>query len=229
MNAADLAAAFATLPPAWVAVLPGWTPERLAAVRDCIAAVSGDRPIAPDDPFRALRLVGPAAAKVVVIGQDPYPTAGHADGLAFSAARGKPRSLARVFEVLAADRPGFEPPAVWSLDAWAEAGVLLLNPVMTVEIGRTASHMDCGWQALTSEIVVVLRERPEPPVFLLWGGKARAFWAASVAGDSGAVVLATRHPSYDFNRAFMADGSHFEATAHLVDWWAIGQSYDAVL
>ena len=223
MNAGDLAAAFATLPPAWAAVLPGWTPKRLAAVRECIAAVSGDRPIAPDDPFRALRLVAPEAAKVVVIGQDPYPTAGHADGLAFSAARGKPRSLARVFEVLASDRPGFVAPTVWSLDVWARAGVLLLNPVLTVEVGRSASHMFCGWQALTSEIVQVLSERVDPPVFLLWGGKAKAFWAATIIEGSRAPVHATRHPSYDFDRAFMAEGSQFEATAHLVDWWAIGR------
>ena len=229
MKAADLAAAFATLPPAWSAVLPGWTPERLAAVRECIAVASGVRPIAPDDPLRALRMVAPDAAKVVVIGQDPYPTAGHADGLAFSAARGKPRSLARVFEVLSADRPGFTPPPLWSLDAWAEAGVLLLNPVLTVEVGRTASHMKCGWQALTSEIVRVLSERPDPPAFLLWGTKARAFWATSVEGGSRAMVLTTRHPSYDFDGAFMADGSHFEATAHLVDWWAIGQGDGPVL
>ena len=229
MNAGDLAAAFASLPPAWAAVLPGWTAERLAAVRDCIAAVSGDRPIAPDDPFRALRLVAPEAVEVVVIGQDPYPTAGHADGLAFSAARGRPRSLARVFEVLAADRPGFEPPAQWSLDGWARAGVLLLNPVLTVEVAHSASHMDCGWQALTSEIVSHLGQRPEPPVFLLWGGKAKAFWAASSAAGSGAVVHTTRHPSYDFSRSFMAEGSHFAATAHLVDWWAIGQRPASVL
>ena len=229
MKAVDLEAAFATLPPAWAAVLPGWTPERLAAVRDCVAAVSGDRQIAPDDPFRALRLVAPAAVKVVVIGQDPYPTAGHADGLAFSGARGKPRSLARVFEVLSADRPGFVPPAVWSLDAWAEAGVLLLNPVLTVEVGRSASHMGCGWQALTSEIVRVLSQRFDPPVFLLWGGKARAFWADSVTEGSRAIAFATRHPAYDFARTFMSEGSHFDATAHLVDWWAIGRGAGPVL
>jgi uracil-DNA glycosylase len=75
-----------------------------------VRRVSGDRPIAPPDPFRALRLVAPDAVKVVVFGQDPYPTAGHADGLAFSAGRGKPRSLARIFEVLARDRPGFVAP-----------------------------------------------------------------------------------------------------------------------
>ena len=144
MKAADLDAAFASLPPAWAAVLPGWTRERLGAVRRCVEAVSGDRPIAPEDPFRALRLVAPDEVKVVVIGQDPYPTAGHADGLAFSAGRGRPRSLARVFEVLAADRPGdFQPPEVWNLDAWAKRGVLLLNPGADCRGGRQPEdHMD---------------------------------------------------------------------------------------
>ena len=222
MKAADLAAAFASLPPAWAAVLPGWTPEKLDAVRRSVEAVSGDRQIAPDDPFRALRLVAPDEVKVVVIGQDPYPTPGHADGLAFSAGTGRPRSLARLFEVLAADRPGsFRAPEVWKLDAWARRGVLLLNPVLSVEIGRSGSHMECGWQALTLEIVEFLSNRANPPTFLLWGAKAQAFWASAAPGQARA--LTTRHPSYDFQRAFMAEGSHFEATADLVDWWAIGR------
>ena len=229
MKAADLTAAFATLPAAWRAVLPGWTSERLAAVQRCVEAISGDRPIAPDDPFRALRLVAPADVKVVVVGQDPYPTAGHADGLAFSAGKGRPRSLARVFEVLAADRPGaFAPPEVWALDAWAEQGVLLLNPTLTVEIGRSGSHQSCGWQALTTELVAHLKNRRDPPVFLLWGGKAKVFWDS--AGPSGRVrALVTRHPSYDMQRAFMADGSHFLATADLVDWWALDRPSKRVL
>jgi len=222
MTAADLAAAFASLPPAWAAVLPGWTPEKLDAVRRSVEAVSGDRQIAPDDPFRALRLVAPDEVKVVVIGQDPYPTSGHADGLAFSAGKGRPRSLARVFEVLAADRPGsFRAPEVWKLDAWARRGVLLLNPVLSVEIGRSGSHMECGWQALTLEIVEFLSHRVNPPTFLLWGTKAQVFWAN--AAPSQARTLTTRHPSYDFQRGFMAEGSHFEATADLVDWWALGR------
>jgi len=228
MKAADLSAAFASLPPAWAAALPGWTEERLDAVRRCIEAVSGERPIAPDDPFRALRLVPPADVKVVVIGQDPYPTAGHADGLAFSAGKGRPRSLARVFEVLAADRPGaFQPPEVWKLDAWARRGVLLLNPVLTVEVGATGSHLDCGWQALTIEIVEALSCRATPPTFLLWGSKAQAFWAQAAPGNAAALM--TRHPSYDFQRTFMAEGSHFEATADLVDWWAIGRPGEPML
>ena len=229
MKASELAASLATLPPAWAQVLPGWTPERLLALQDQVLAVSGDALIAPDDPLRALRLVEPAAVKVVVLGQDPYPTAGHADGLAFSAGKGRPRSLARIFELLAAARPGFSPPDVWSLDAWARQGVLLLNPVMTVEVGRSGSHLRCGWQALTREIVAYLCGRERPPVFLIWGTKARDFWAAACPPGSKAVALATRHPSYDFDRAFMAEGNHFEATAHLVDWWTIGSTRGGVL
>ena len=229
MKAVELEAALAAVPPAWQAVLPGWTPAALRRVLECIVAASGANDIAPEDPYRALRLVPPEAVKVVVIGQDPYPTAGHADGLAFSAQRGRPRSLARVFEVLAADRPGFVPPATWSLDAWAHQGVLLLNPVLTIEVGRTGSHQACGWQAVTRQIVEYLAGKDEPPAFLLWGGKARDFFASAGAMAGAAAVHATRHPSYDFDRRFMADGSHFEATAHLVDWWGIGRAELPVL
>lgn len=221
MTADDLAAAWAAFPPAWRAALPGWTDSQARAVVAAVRAASADRPIAPPDPFRALRRVAPEAARVVLFGQDPYPTAGHADGLAFSAGRGRPRSLQRVFEVLAADRPGFEPPSHGRLDAWAEQGVLLLNTALTVEIGRAGSHLAVGWQSLTSLVVRHLCERPSPPVFLLWGGQAQAFFAAAAPAGHGARVLATRHPSYDFQRRFMAEGSHFLATADLVDWWRL--------
>ena len=103
MTADDLPAAFATLPAAWRAVLPGWTPAAERAVIDRVRAASGAREIAPADPFRAMRLVPPEAARVVVFGQDPYPKPGHADGLAFSAGHGRPHSLRRIFQVLAAD------------------------------------------------------------------------------------------------------------------------------
>lgn len=222
MTADDLPAAFAALPAAWRVQLAGWTPAAEARLVDEIRALSGDRPIAPQDPFRALRLVAPDEARVVVFGQDPYPTAGHADGLAFSAGRGRPRSLARVFDVLAADRPGWAAPAVWSLDHWARRGVLLLNPTLTVEVGRAGSHVSSSWRTLTSEIVRVLLDRPAPPAFLLWGSQAQAFFDTAVDGRGvgSAQVLRTRHPSYDFERRFMADGSHFIATADRVDWWS---------
>lgn len=222
MTADDLPAAFASLPLPWSEALPGWTPALRETVVANIRRVSGARPIAPPDPFRALRLVRPDAVKAVVFGQDPYPTAGHADGLAFSAGRGRPRSLARIFEVLARDRPGFTPPERWNLDAWAHQGVLLLNPVLTVEVGRAGSHEACGWQALTCQIVDVLCRRIDPPIFLLWGSKAQAFFAGALPAGSAPRVLATRHPSYDFERRFMAEpDSHFVATAGLIDWWRL--------
>lgn len=221
MTADDLPSALASLPPSWAAALPGWTQQRLGDVARRVREVSADRPIAPADPWRALRFGGPDDIKVVLFGQDPYPRPGHADGLAFSAGQGKPASLRRVFQVLAADRPGWKPPPVWKLDGWARQGVLLLNPTLSIEVGRIGSHMACGWQALTSDIVEVLCRRDQPPVFMLWGAKAEAFFVAAQPPDSQPTVLVTRHPSNDFQRRFMAEGSHFLATAHLVDWWTL--------
>ncbi len=222
MTANDLPQAFASLPAAWREVLPTWTPEAEQSVIGRVKGLSLDREIAPSDPFRALRLVSPGDAKVVIFGQDPYPTAGHADGLAFSAGHGKPRSLARIFKVLAQDRPGWKPPAVWKLDAWARQGVLLLNPALTVEVGVAGSHLKVGWQALTSDIVLALLASKVPPVFMVWGGKAQDFLSKAVAKDGHTPrVLTTRHPSYDIRKQFMAEGSHFLATQDLVDWWTL--------
>jgi uracil-DNA glycosylase len=229
VTADDLPAAFAALPPTWAAVLPGWTPALTADVVQCVKRVSGEREIAPADPFRALRLVRPDTVKVVIFGQDPYPTAGHADGLAFSAGKGRPRSLARIFDVLAADQPGFMPPARWNLDAWARQGVLLLNPTLTVEVGRAGAHLACGWQALTSRIVQYLCTLSQPPVFLLWGGKAQDFFARAAPAGAAPRVLTARHPSYDIKREFMADGSHFIATQNLIDWWSFSEPPEIVI
>ena len=223
MTAADLPAAFASIPRAWREALPGWTESAFGAVIDNVRRTSGSRAIAPPDPFRALRFVPPAGVKVVVLGQDPYPKAGVADGLAFSARVGRPPSLRRVFDVLEADRPGYTRPVVWALDRWARQGVLLLNPTLTIECGIIGSHMDCGWQALTSNFVQALYLQPVPPVFLLWGRPAQSFFDSIAVKAGKAEVLRTRHPSNDFRREFMADGSHFVATRHLVDWWVIDE------
>jgi uracil-DNA glycosylase len=223
VTADDLPAAFDTLPDAWRAVLPGWTATAQQAVVDRVRAASGVREIAPEDPFRALRLVGPSDVKVVVFGQDPYPKPGHADGLAFSAGQGHPHSLRRIFEVLANDRPGWQRPQRWVLDPWAARGVLLLNPTLTVEVGRAGAHLNCQWQVLTSQIVQTLCNRERPPVFLLWGKPANAFFdSAQPAGAGEVTVLRSRHPSHDIRREFMAAGSHFAATADRVDWWSLG-------
>jgi uracil-DNA glycosylase len=100
---------------------------------------------------------------------------------------------------------------------------LLLNPVLTVEVGRAASHEHCGWQALTRQIVQTLCGFDPAPVFLLWGAKAQSFFAGALPVGCLPHVLTTRHPSYDFQRRFMAaPDSHFLATQDLVDWWALG-------
>ena len=221
MTADDLPAAFASLPAAWRSCLTGWTPEAQARLTEAVRRVSGDRPIAPSDPFRALRLVAPSEVRVVVFGQDPYPGAGHADGLAFSAPTSTRPSLRRIFDVLEADRPGWRRPRSGRLDAWARQGVLLLNPTLTVEVGRSNSHTRVGWQALTAQVVEVLASRPRPPVFLLWGAQAAAFIEQAVPAGAALRILRTRHPSNDFARTFMAEGSHFVATRQQVDWWGL--------
>ncbi len=223
MTADDLPAAFESLPAVWRQALPGWTDALQNDVIDRVRRASGARPIAPADPFRALRFAPPEGIKVVILGQDPYPKPGHADGLAFSAGHGRPHSLQRVFKVLEADKPGFVPPRTWALDDWARRGVLLLNPTLTVEIGSVGSHTTCGWHALTSEIVKALCGSPASPIFLLWGKPANAFFDECRPASASPRVLRTRHPSHDFKRQFMADGSHFLATQDRVDWWAIGQ------
>ena len=221
LPADDLPAAFASLPAAWAAALPGWTDALCGEVTRRVRQASGDRPIAPDDPFRALRFVPPQSVKVVVFGQDPYPKVGQADGLAFSAGRGKPASLRRIFQVLADDRPGFAPPAAWKLDGWARQGVLLLNPTLTIEVGRIGSHIDCGWQALTSQIVQMLCKSHAPPAFLLWGDKAQRFFEQACPPGAAPRVLKTRHPSNDMRRKFMSEGRQFVQTGALVDWWEL--------
>jgi len=222
VTADDLPQVLRLLPPAWHERLPGWTASAQSDLIDRVRAVSADRFIAPADPFRALRMVAPDAVKVVVIGQDPYPTAGQADGLAFSAERSTRPSLRRVFDALENDRPGWQRPTGGRLDNWARQGVLLLNPVLTVEVGRKESHMSVGWQGLTASVVKLLCLRGSPPVFLLWGSKAQAFYSdAACPTETPPTVLRTRHPSNDFRGDFMRDASHFMATSDLIDWWTL--------
>ncbi|GAB4111894.1 MAG: uracil-DNA glycosylase [Tibeticola sp.] len=227
MTGAELAAAFDTLPRAWRACLPCWAAQARDALVASVVAASGSRPIAPADPFRALRLVAPEEVRVVVFGQDPYPGEGHADGLAFSAPTASRPSLRRIFDVLEADRPGWRRPRSGRLDAWARQGVLLLNPTLTVEVGRKNSHTAVGWQAFTGEIVRALALRTPPPTFLAWGAQAIAFLRDNLPADAKVPVLTTRHPANDFERSFMADGSHFARTADLVNWWVLADEVPA--
>lgn len=114
--------------------------------------------------------------RVLVVGQDPYPTPGHAVGLSFSVSprtRPVPRSLANIFREYSDDL-GHPTPATGDLTPWAEQGVLLLNRVLTVEPGSPGSHRGNGWEAVTEQAIRALVGRAgEPMVAILWGSDAR--------------------------------------------------------
>jgi uracil-DNA glycosylase len=156
-----------------------------------LAAGRGYLPAGPDV-LRAFR-APMAAVRVLVIGQDPYPTPGHAVGLSFSVSPGTrplPRSLQNIFREYVEDL-GHPPPATGDLSPWTERGVLLLNRVLTVAPGQPGSHRGRGWEAVTDQAVRALVARGGPLVALLWGRDAQ-----SVRPLLGATpVVATAHPS----------------------------------
>lgn len=111
--------------------------------------------------------------KVIIVGQDPYPTPGHSVGLAFSVTRQTrlPRSLVNIYKELAADL-GVPTPTHGDLSGWADEGVFLLNRVLTVRAGETGSHRKLGWNAVTDAAVRALVARDQPLVAILWGREA---------------------------------------------------------
>lgn len=114
--------------------------------------------------------------RVLVVGQDPYPTPGHAVGLSFSVGpdvRPLPRSLANIFKELYDDL-GIGPPSNGDLTPWADQGVLLLNRVLTVAPGAAGSHRGRGWEAVTERAITALAERGGPMAAILWGRDAQS-------------------------------------------------------
>ncbi len=184
------------IPPAWQPALAAITGDvaaldaRLAAARARGAIVA---PGAPDI-FRALALTAPEDVRVVILGQDPYPTPGHADGLAFSVRPGvaPPRSLRNIFRELCDDL-GLPPPTGGSLEPWARQGVLLLNTVLTVPEGAANAHAGWGWERVSDAVVDAVNASAAPTVFVLWGRQAQA--KARRIDTGRHLVLASAHPS----------------------------------
>jgi uracil-DNA glycosylase len=113
--------------------------------------------------------------RVLIVGQDPYPTPGHPVGLSFSVdpnVRNLPGSLKNIFREYCDDL-GYPMPSNGDLTPWTERGVLLLNRVLTVEPGKPASHRGKGWEAVTEQAIVALAKRDAPMVAILWGSDAR--------------------------------------------------------
>ncbi|HET7682173.1 MAG TPA: uracil-DNA glycosylase [Marmoricola sp.] len=134
-----------------------------------------------------------AEVKVLIVGQDPYPTPGHPVGLSFSVApdvRPLPKSLVNIYRELADDL-GVPPPQHGDLSAWAEAGVMLLNRSLTVCPGQPASHRGKGWEPVTDRAIEVLAKRGGPLAAILWGRDAQ-----TLKGSLGPVPwVESVHPS----------------------------------
>ncbi len=116
-----------------------------------------------------------AEVRVLVVGQDPYPTPGHPMGLSFSVqpdVRPLPRSLDNIFRELVADL-GVPRPSTGDLTPWADQGVMLLNRVLTVRPGAPASHRGQGWESVTDRAIEALVDRGGPLVAVLWGRDAQ--------------------------------------------------------
>ncbi len=146
------------------------------------------------DIFNALKLTAYNDVKVVLLGQDPYHGAGQAQGLCFSVADGvrQPPSLQNIFKELNNDL-GYAPPANGSLIKWAQNGVLLLNTVLTVREGQANSHKGKGWEQFTDRVIMLLNEREQPLVFLLWGANAKA--KRELISNPSHLILQAAHPS----------------------------------
>lgn len=175
--------------------------------------------------FRALELTPFEKVRVVILGQDPYPTRGHADGLAFSVqphVRPLPRSLRNVLREYREDL-GYPAPSTGDLTGWAQQGVLLLNTILTVEEGKPLSHEGLGWEKLTLEILTSLNEKKERLAILLWGKKAQEY--AARFDQKKHLVLGAAHPSpYSANNGFFGC-RHFSKAAEYLstskDMWKL--------
>ncbi len=162
---------------------PTWVPA-LTPVADTIARmgdflrgeVAAGRGYLPAGPHILRAFTRPFdEVRVLIVGQDPYPTPGHPIGLSFAVdqhVRPVPRSLANIYTEMRSDL-ALATPSTGDLSPWADRGVLLLNRVLTVRPGASGSHQGKGWEAVTARAIEALVARGGPLVAILWGRQAR--------------------------------------------------------
>jgi uracil-DNA glycosylase len=177
------------------------------------------------DVFNAFRATPLDRVRVVILGQDPYPTPGHAHGLCFSVRPGVrlPGSLRNIYRERESDL-GIPPVKHGFLESWAERGVLLLNAVLTVRAGAPNSHKGKGWEAFTDAAIAAVNALPHRVVFLLWGSFAQKK-AAGVDAKRHAVIKGV-HPSplsaengFFGSRPFSKVNAALEASGQVpIDW-----------
>lgn len=168
---------------------------QIAAMGDFLRAeVAAGRPYLPAGQHVLRAFTHPfAEIRVLIVGQDPYPTPGHAVGLSFSVAaetRPLPASLRNIFQEYQEDL-GLPAPSSGDLSPWAAQGVCLLNRALTVEPGNANAHQGKGWEAVTEQAIRALAARGGPLVAILWGRNARNL--KPLLGDVPAIESA--HPS----------------------------------
>ncbi len=169
------------------------------------------------DYFRALDLTPLDEVRVVILGQDPYHGEGQAHGLCFSVQPGVriPPSLVNMYKEMKSDL-GIPPARHGFLEHWARQGVLLLNSVLTVEMGRAASHQGRGWERFTDAVIRAVNEQEKPVVFILWGAYAQK--KASFVDQSRHLVLRSVHPSpLSAHNGFFGSRPFSQANAFLVE------------
>lgn len=148
-----------------------------------------------EDIFRALELTSFDDVKVVLLGQDPYPTPGYAHGLCFSVkpeVRPLPGSLRNIYKELHSDL-GCAIPQHGHLETWARQGILMLNTVLTLEARQPNSHQRQGWEPFTDRILELVAAKPTRVVFLLWGASAQK--KAQLIRQTQHRVISCAHPS----------------------------------
>ena len=178
-------------------LLPEFTADYMAALKAFLASEkAAGKQIYPkgSEWFRALDLTPLDKVRVVILGQDPYHGPGQAHGLCFSVKPGvrPPPSLVNIYKELESDL-GLARPHHGFLEHWAAQGVLLLNSVLTVEMGQAASHSKKGWEQFTDAVIRLVDAKPDPVVFMLWGAYAQK--KAAFVDSSRHLVLNAAHPS----------------------------------
>jgi uracil-DNA glycosylase len=191
---------------------------QIGAMGDFLRAeVSAGRAYLPAGPLVLRAFERPMRqVRVLIVGQDPYPTPGHPIGLSFAVdrqVRPLPRSLNNIYRELRADT-GMVPPVHGDLTAWSDQGVLLLNRVLTVEPGRPASHRGKGWEPITEAAIGALVARGEPLVAVLWGNHAQTL--RPLLGSTP--IIASAHPSpMSADRGFFGSRPFSQVNALLME------------
>lgn len=218
----------AGIDPEWATALAPVSYDIAALDERLGAEVAAGRGFLPDaaNVLRAFQRP-PSAVRVLIVGQDPYPTPGHPIGLSFAVdrdVRPLPRSLVNIYRELEADL-GIPPAPHGDLSAWSDQGVMLLNRVLTVAPGQPASHRGWGWEKVTEHAIRTLVERDGPLVAVLWGRDAAAL--RPLLGSTP--IIESAHPSpLAAHRGFFGSRPFSRANALLVQQgaapvdWALG-------